>query len=148
MNVVFDATAVIVALITVVGGGGLLGWAALRRSGKEADKLNAEAASTLVTSASSVVDMLHEQMIQQAARQESTDSRVEALEHTVIAWDGWADKVLDILDRAFGMLTIEQKASMLPDVTQARETRPPQTHRHFHDKNIVHKPHTPDDRRA
>lgn len=137
----FDLTALVVAFITVVGGGGLVGWAALRKSGREADKFGAEATSTIVGSAKEVVDMLHEQMIQQTARQESTDARVEALEHTVIAWDGWADRVLDILDRAFGMLTAEQKATMLPDITQVQETRPPQTHRHYHDKNIVHKPH-------
>ena len=130
----FDATAVLVALITVVGGGGLLGWAALRKSGKEADKYNAEAASTLVGAADDVVRLLRDEMAKQAARQESTDARVEALEHTVIAWDGWADRVLDILDRAFGLLTAEQKATLLSDVTQARETRPPQFHRHYHDK--------------
>jgi hypothetical protein len=142
----FDITAVMVAFITVVGGGGLIGWAALRKSGKEADKYNAEAASTLVSSASDVVGMLHEQMVEQQKRQEITDARVEALEHTVIAWDGWADKVLEILDRALGMLTKEQKADLLPDVKQVQESRPPQMHRHYHDKNIVHRPH--DDRRS
>ena len=43
-----DATAVFVAFITVLGGGGLIGWAAWRKAGSEADKYGAEAASTIV----------------------------------------------------------------------------------------------------
>jgi hypothetical protein len=135
-----DWTPVVVAAITILGGGGMLGWAALRKSGREADKVNAEAAAVIVGGASDVVALLREEMDRlradvEAERQED-HKRLDALESVVTAWDGWADRVLDILDRAVGMLTEEQRASLLPDVDHARETRPP---RHSHQKHLVHR---------
>lgn len=138
-----DWSGVLVAVLTVAGGS-LVGLAALvtalRKAGPEADKSGAEATAALLGASKEVVALLRQQMDEQAERLAVTDSRVEALEATVMAWDGWADRVLDILDRAVGMLSEEQRAALRPDIEHARETRPV---KHHHRKHLVHPKEAP-----
>lgn len=126
----FDVTVVIVAFITIVGGGGVVGWAAWRKSGPEGREADARATAAMVGAAGDTVTLLREELERMAVHQAETDDRLSHVEGTVLAWDGWGDRVLDILDKAFGLLTDEQRAAMLADVTHVRETRPPR-YRHL-----------------
>jgi len=118
-----DWTPIVVAFITAAGGS-LIGWAALRKSGAEAKKSSADASSTIVDSASEVVKILREQMVAQGLALSATNARVMQLEITVGTWEGWAEKVLDLLDRALAMLEEEQRAKIQADVAVVKKTRP------------------------
>jgi hypothetical protein len=43
------------------------------------------------------VKRLRDQLAEQCAHQLTADARIDALELAVIAWDGWADTVLELL---------------------------------------------------
>lgn len=116
--------AVIVAFVTAVGGS-VAGLAALRRSGSEAAKANAEAAGSIVGASQDVVTLLREQMADMAAREDHRDRRLMALEVTVGAWEGWAERVLGLLDRAMEMLAVEQREKLRHDVDAVRREKPP-----------------------
>lgn len=133
-----DLTPIIITFITIVGGGTIAGLFALRKSNKEADNQQAQAAANMVSAADDVVVLMRSQMAEQTAKIEAMDGRIETLETAITAWDGWADRVLEILDRAFGMLTDEQKAGLLEDVESARGTRPPRYHQ-FRAKHLIQK---------
>jgi hypothetical protein len=137
-----DITTIIVTFITVVFSGGIIGLFALFRSNKKLDEeeqndrdAQAQAAANMIGAADDVVRLVREEM---AKQMESTNERISVLEETVTAWDGWADRVLEILDRAVGLLSEEQRSALLPDIDHARETRPPRYH-HFRAKRILHK---------
>lgn len=115
--------AVLVAVLTVIGGS-LAGLAALRRSGRESDKLAAEATSTIVGSAGDVVTMLREQMADLHSRLDQAEARILLLETEVGTWEAWAERVLDLLDRALGMMAEKQRADLRPDVEEVKATRP------------------------
>jgi hypothetical protein len=117
-------------LLVIFGGGLIAGIAAYRKSGKEADNQQAQAAANMIAAADDVVTLVRAEMTNQLLEM---NDRIGSLEATVHAWDGWADRVIDLLDRTFGMLTDKQKEMLHPDIMQAKETRPPR-YRHYHDK--------------
>lgn len=118
-----DNVPVLVAIIAGVGGI-LTGVAALRRAGAEADEHSAGATGVLLGGATSVVTLLRQQMDEQAESIRATSRRLEALEIAVGQWEGWAERVLDLLDRALSMLESEQQAHLQAEVEEAKRTRP------------------------
>jgi len=137
-------------ILAVILGGGLIGGiAAFLKSGKEADNqeaqaqaARAQAAATMIDASADVVALIRREMAEQekgwTERHDALATEVHSLTQTVTAWDGWADRVIDLLDRTFGLLTDEQRASLHPDIAQAKESRPPR-YRYYHDN--VGKPH-------
>lgn len=132
-------------LIAFFGGSFLIGVAAVVKSRKEADnedaqaqQARAQASATMVSTADDVVALVRKEMAQMASKmgaqgeemaryrekQAEDECRIDALEDAVMAWDGWADSVLAILDRAVGLLTEEQRLTLSSDVEHARSTRP------------------------
>ena len=96
----------IAVIIAIVGGG--TGFAALinawRTSGPTADKYTADASATIVGGANDVVTMLREQMADLHSRLDQAEARILLLETEVGTWEVWAERVLDLLDRALGMM--------------------------------------------
>jgi predicted trehalose synthase len=120
------AVAIIVAVL-----GGLTGLAALiranqerRRTGREADKVQAEASATIVGSAGDVVTMLREQMADLHARLDQAEARILLLETEVGTWEEWAERVLDLLDRALDMMSLDKADNIRPDVEDVKKSRP------------------------
>jgi len=132
-------------LIAFFGGSFLMGLAAVIKSRREAENeaaqaraSQAQAAATMVGTADDVVILVRREMAEQIAkvkaqgeemaqyrmRQAEDEGRIDALEDAVTAWDGWADSVLAILDRAVGLLTEEQRQTLSGDIEHARATRP------------------------
>lgn len=101
-------------LTAFVGGSFLAGLAALWKSRKEAENLAAQAAANMVSAADDVVTMLHQQMARM-------DARLDALESSHVAYEVWAQKVVDLLDR---MLATESAASWHEDVSELKRTQP------------------------
>jgi hypothetical protein len=132
-----DIDGIIIAAITVIGGS-LAGIAALLKAGKEASKSSAEAANVLVDASGDVVKMLRENMADMRSRMDREEDRISHLEGVVGSWEGWADKVLDILDRAMSMLAEEQKTNLQREVERAKKTRPPRFGKHQHDEGARH----------
>lgn len=116
-------TPILVALITAAGVS-IAGVAALRRSGSESDKAQAEAADAIVGAGAEVVKILRDQMIDQSGRLASQEARLLALEVTVGSWEGWGERILSLLDRALGMLEAEQRAKLDGDVEAVKAARP------------------------
>jgi hypothetical protein len=116
-------TPIIVAFLTAASGS-LMGWAALRKSRSEASKTDAEAAGAIVGAAGDVVELLRQQMSEAATREVHRDARILQLEIAVGAWEGWAERVLSILDRAMGLLGDEHAKSLAEDVKYVKRTRP------------------------
>lgn len=131
-----DITPIVVTFLTIVGGGTIAGLFALRRSNKEADNQQAQATANMVGAADDVVALVRVQLAEQTEHIHRMDERIQTLETAISAWDGWADRVLDILDRAFKMLSEEQKAELLQDVENARSSRPPRYHQ-FRAKHLI-----------
>ena len=122
--------AIVIAVITVAGGL-IAAWAALRKSGPEAEKASAEAVDLVVGSAAKVVTMLRDQMTEMRQRLSDTEARLEAgedridhLEAAVESWEGWADRILAVLDKAMGALSEEQRTALIEEVERLRRTRP------------------------
>jgi hypothetical protein len=116
-------TPVIVAIITALGVS-IAGVAALRRSGSESDKAQAEAADALIGASGEVVRMLREQMVEMAGREAGREARLVALEVTVGSWEGWGERILALLDRALGMLEAEQRAKLDAEAEAVKAARP------------------------
>jgi len=116
-------TPIIVALLAALGGTAA-GFAALRKSGAEAGKASAEAADSIVGSAGEVVKLLRDQMAEMAKREDARDDRLLSLERTVGSWEGWAERVLDVLDRAVALLGEEHRAKLREDVQEVKASRP------------------------
>ena len=116
----------IAVIIAIVGGG--TGFAALinawRTSGPTADKYTADASATIVGGANDVVTMLREQMADLHCRLDQAEARILLLETEVGTWEVWAERVLDLLDRALGMMRTEQRSRLADDVDEVKRTRP------------------------
>lgn len=121
---------VIAAIITSLSGL-VVGLTALRKANSDARKNNADAAGVIVDGAGDVVKLLREQLQEQAraqqaaeVRQQQTDQRLMNLEVVVGSWEGWAERVLTILDRAIAMLEEDQRKKIQSDVDEVKQTRP------------------------
>jgi len=112
-------------IIALVGSGA--GWAAWRRAVAENAKDNAEAGRAIVGGAGDLAKLLREQMAEMAARLDAQEVRIHSLEVTVGSWEGWAERVLTILDKAMAMLAAEQRAKIETEVARVKKTRPPRT---------------------
>ena len=128
-------TPLAVAAVTVVGTL-VAAWMVRRKSESEADqaaaladKAAAEATTTIVGSAADVVAMLREQMADLHRRLDRAEARIVLLETEVGTWEIWAERVLDLLDRALGMMATDQAANLRPDVEAVHNTRPPKRRR-------------------
>jgi hypothetical protein len=119
----------IITIITIVAGS-LAGLAAVIKATREVDKSKADAGATIVSSAADVVEMLREQMSDMKCRLDNAEERLLLLEKTVGTWEAWAEHVLDILDRALGMMAEEQRNRLTKDVEEVRRTRPPRSRSH------------------
>ena len=126
---------ILVSFITAVGGLAV-GLVALRKAGAESRKTNADASGVLVDSAGDVVKLLRDQMAAQQAQLEAQQRQIiensgaiRSLEETVGSWENWVERVLQLLDRAVGMLEEEQKQRLIHDVAEVKDTRPMRSHR-------------------
>lgn len=126
---------VIAAIVTSVSGL-VVGLAALRKASSETRKNDADASGAIVDSASDVVKMLREQMAAQQEQIHEMSVRVQALEVTVGSWESWAEKVLQLLDRAVAMLEEEQRQRLMQEVADVKQTRPIRSRKHV----PVHEP--------
>lgn len=97
--------------------GGLTGFAAFRKSG-------AERSNIIVNSATDVVQLMHDQLVQMQAEVEDIRNRVAALEAEVGAWKAWSNRVLDILDRAVSMLDPQQRKKIADEAERVKRQRP------------------------
>jgi predicted trehalose synthase len=116
-----DQTLTLAAVL--LGGGLVAALAAWRKAGREADKAQAEASATIVGSAGDVVTMLREQMADLHARLDQAEARILLLETEVGTWEAWAERVLDLLDRALGMMG-DKAENIRPDVEDVKRSRP------------------------
>ena len=114
---------VLVAAIVAVAGS-LAGLAALIRATRERDKVGAEASAAIVGSAGDVVTMLREQMADLHSRLDQAEARILLLETEVGTWEAWAERVLDLLDRALGMMAKDKADGIRSDVDEVKKSRP------------------------
>lgn len=105
--------------IAVIGSGA--GWAAWRRASSESEKDRASASRDIVGGAGDLAKLLREQMAEM-------DDRLERVEYSVGLWENWAERVLDLLDRALGMIASEHAAAFRAEVEEAKRTRPARNH--------------------
>ncbi len=110
-------------LIALIGSGA--GWAAWRRASAESRKDQADANRSIVGGAADLAKLLREQMGDMSSRISVNESRLDMLEQTVGAWEGWGTRVLDLLDRALGMIASDHADSFRKEVEAARRARPP-----------------------
>ena len=109
--------------VALLGGGLITGVAALRRSGKEADKYAAEASHMLVGASGEVVRLLREEVT-------DMNKRLCHLEAVVGDWEGWSDDVIALLDQAVSMLSSEHASQLQAEIDKVKERRPSR-HRHL-----------------
>ena len=131
---------IVVAIVGSVGAV-VTGIAAWRKADKEAGKLSAEATTVIVGSAEDVVKLVREQLSEMSQRERIRDERLLTLEQQVGTWEGWAERVLDILDRALDLLSESHRATLEPDVREVKAARPLRHPR----KHIIHRPDGPHD---
>lgn len=100
------------ALVAIIGGlaAALTGIGAYLRSGADRDNV-------IVESAETVVAMLTTQL-------SALDGRLSAVEGTVLSWESWAERVLQLLDRTISMLDAEHKAEVARLASVIRDERP------------------------
>lgn len=118
---------VLAAIITSISGL-VVGVTALRKAGADAKKSNADTAGVIVDGAGDVVKLLREQLEEQQRQQEQMGQRLMNLEVVVGSWEGWAERVLTILDRALAMLEEDQRRKLQPDVDEVVKDRPKHIH--------------------
>ena len=111
---------IVVAFLAFVG----VGLAALRKSKSESDKATGEAAAAIAGASGDVVKMLHDEMRDLRQRENRTEDRITALENAVVSWEGWAERVLNLLDKAMEMLAEEQRRHIAADVERVKATKP------------------------
>ncbi len=128
MNDIVASLPLIASFLTALGGLAV-GVVALRKAGAEQRKADADAGGVLIDSAGDVVRLLREQMAAQQTQITEMSARLMSLEQTVGSWESWAERVLELLDRAVGMLEEEQKQRLAGDVAEVKKARPMHGHR-------------------
>lgn len=109
MNLMNDTIPVLVAIIVAVLGS-FGGVAALVR-------VNADRNNTLTETASKVVAMVNDQL-------DDHNKRLDALEEYVSHMDSWADRLLDILDRAIAMISPSDAVPFIEETRFLKSERP------------------------
>jgi uncharacterized protein YneF (UPF0154 family) len=122
---VSEVVSIVVSVgVAILGGGIFIGIAALYKAVKEAPKVEAETAHELVATSGEVIKQLREHMDAMDSAQDEDRARIEKLEHAVVAWETWADKMTALLDRAVGLMSTEHAAGMADDIAEVKANRP------------------------
>lgn len=111
-----DITPIVVAALGALGGL-LLGFAALRKSGPESGKV-------LVDSATAVVVILREQVDDMHKRQDEQEDRIVALEISLGQWRAWANKAIELMERAVTLITDEHREAIRQQIVELMAERP------------------------
>ena len=117
--------------IAVFIGGSFVGLAALRKSGSEASKSSAEAASVIAGASADIVTQLRDQMAdlnnrltEAECHAVASDKRINHLEDIVETWENWANRALAIIDRFMSVISSEQAVKMQTEVDTIKRTKP------------------------
>jgi hypothetical protein len=110
----------LVALIVAVLGA-LGGLAAFLKVTSDNARSVGEGAKSVSDGAKTVVDLMNERIT-------SNEGRLDSLEDYVVHFDVWADRLLDILDRAITMLPDALRTQFESEATKIKTTRPKRPH--------------------
>lgn len=111
--------AVLIAILGALGG-----IAAIMKVQSDNSSSVAVGAKAVSEGAKTVLDMMNERLDDQEAHSEANTVRLDALEAYVVHFDEWADRLLDILDRAITMLPDALRSQFETEATSLKATRP------------------------
>lgn len=113
------AVAVIIAVLGALGG-----LAAVLKVQSDNSSSVATGARAVSEGAKTVIDLMNDRLDDTEAHAEANTKRIDALEDYIAHFDDWADRLLDMLDRAITVLPDALRVVFETEASALKQSRP------------------------